>query len=68
MEAPGVADAMGFPYEHKSLLHFDAFKYASGSNPTIKSKITGVQLGNDIALTVQDLSMINTLYTECKSK
>lgn len=68
MEAPGVADAMGFPYDHKSLLHFDAFKYSTGFDPTIKSKIPGVQLGNKIALTVQDISMINTLYTECKSE
>jgi len=67
MEAPGVADAMGFPYDHKSLLHFDAFKYSTGFDPTIKSKIPGVQLGNKIALTVQDISMINTLYTECKN-
>ena len=59
---------MGFPYEHKSLMHFDGYKYATGSNPTIVSKIPGILLGNNQALTVQDITMINKLYAKCQSK
>ncbi|XP_067945150.1 zinc metalloproteinase nas-14-like [Watersipora subatra] len=62
-----VADSLGFPYEHKSLMHFDGFKFATGSKPTIVSKVPGVLLGNKIALTVQDVTMINTLYAQCKN-
>lgn len=57
---------MGFPYESKSLMHFDGMRYATGSNPTIVSKIPGLLLGNQVALTVQDIAMINKLYAQCK--
>ena len=68
VDPPNKADSMGFPYEHKSLMHFSGFEYASGSNPTIVSKVPGMLLGNNKALTVQDVTMINQLYAQCKSK
>ena len=66
--SPADMDTQGFPYQHKSLMHFDSFKYSVNNQPTLKSKNPALTLGNKQALTRQDIQMINTLYTQCKCK
>ncbi|XP_074600489.1 uncharacterized protein LOC141854624 [Brevipalpus obovatus] len=55
-------DALGEPYDYKSVLHYGSTAFTNGNGPTIEPKESGAQIGQRVGFSDIDLNKINKLY------